>query len=103
MVNSNTDGTATKIYLKNKSRRCKSNILLQNHLLSSLSGQFSKSQSKSHNFNYFLQWGLINGSGITPSKAKNNMQPKQGLYYRGSKPSVTHLTSGRTILRTYLN
>ena len=46
--------------------------MLHSYILNSLEGQFSKTQPKKHNFKYFLQWRPINGSGVTPFKAKND-------------------------------
>ena len=46
-----------------------------------LGGQFSKNQPKYHNVNLFSLWTPINGSIVTPFKAKNDAtETKRGLY-----------------------
>ena len=40
-----------------------------------LGGQFSKNQPKNHNVNLFSLWTPINGSIVTPFKAKNDATP----------------------------
>ena len=46
-----------------------------------LGGQFSKNQPKNHNVNLFSLWTPINGSIVTPFKAKNDAtETKRKLY-----------------------